>query len=186
MDSAEQAIYIGATLGNRYLVEAHLGDGNFSGVFAATDQQTGRKVAVKILSLRSTHSAEALLEFDGEKALLKLLAGCTHVVELLDDGTHQLELVAPPSENAVTIDVPYLVLELADASLSELLLERDRLPWQARLKLLRDLVKGVHQMHLGKVVNGLVFSAPQGAKIADLGRSKHTRDGPRFIAEALI
>jgi len=190
MDAAEQEIYIGVTLAGCYLIEAHLGSGNFSGVFRATDQHTEREVAVKILSFRSSHSADARIEFDGEKALLELLSGCSHVVNRVDDGTHQLELAAPGGA-IVKFDVPYLVLELADGCLAELLLNRARLPWQARLELYRDLVKGVHQMHLSNVVhrdvksdNSLVFSRPQGAKIADLGRSKNTADPSRFVAEA--
>jgi serine/threonine protein kinase len=193
MDTAEQGIYLGVTLDGRYLLNAHLGSGSFSGVFRATDQKTRREVAVKILTLRSSHSTDARVEFDGEKALLQMLVGRSHVVSLLDHGTHQLQLVAPPGENMVTIDVPYLVLELADASLAELLLNRTRLPWQARLELYRDVVKGVHQMHLEDIVhrdikseNSLVYSAPQQAKIADLGRSKHTRHPSRFIAEAYV
>jgi serine/threonine protein kinase len=119
-----------------------------------------------------------------------MLAGCSHVVNSIGDGTHQLELAAPGGAS-VKFDVPYLVLELADGSLAELLLNRARLPWQARLELYRDLVKGVHQMHLGGVVhrdvksdNSLIFSRPQGAKIADLGRSRNTVAQSRFVAEA--
>lgn len=193
MDPAEQEIYLGTVLGGRYLLNVHIGSGSFSGVFRATDEQTGRQVAVKILTLRSTHSTDARVEFEGEKSLLQMLVGCSHVVSLLDYGTHQLQLVAPPAGNKVTIDVPYLVLDLADACLAELLLNRHRLPWQARLELYRDLVKGVHQMHLGEVVhrdikseNSLVYSAPQQAKIGDLGRGKHTREPSRFVAEAYV
>ena len=190
MDAAEQQVYIGVTLAGRYLIETHIGSGNFSGVFRALDQSTGRQVAVKILSFRSAHSPEARIELDGEKALLELLSGSSHVVNLLDGGAHQLELAAPGGAT-VQFDVPYLVLELADGCLAELLLNRARLPWQARLELFRDLVKGVHQMHLSRVVhrdvksdNSLVFSRPQVAKIADLGRSKNTAEPARFVAEA--
>jgi transcriptional regulator with XRE-family HTH domain len=35
LEPAEQAIYLGVTLGSRYRVDAHIGDGNFSGVFRA-------------------------------------------------------------------------------------------------------------------------------------------------------
>lgn len=190
MDAAEQEIYVGLILAERYLIKAHIGSGNFSGVFRALDQKSGREVALKILSFRSAHSPEARIELDGEKALLALLSGSSHVVNLIDDGTHQLELAAQGGAT-VKFDVPYLVLELADGCLAELLLNRARLPWQARLELYRDLVKGVHQMHLSSVVhrdvksdNSLVFSRPQGAKIADLGRSKHTAEPKRFMVES--
>ncbi len=193
MEPSEQQIYLGVVLGGRYMVTAYLGSGNFSGVFQATDQHSGREVAVKVLSFKSIHSAEARVEFDGEKALLELLARCSHIVRLLDNGIHQLQMRVTPGEGTVTIDVPYLVLDLADASLSELLLNRARLPWYARLELFRDIVKGVHQMHLEQVVhrdiksdNSLVYSAPQQARIADLGRSKDTRASSRFIAEAYV
>src|ERR1039458_2159346 len=190
MDSAEQVIYMGVCLGGRYRVTQFIGSGNFSGVFRATDDDSGQEVAVKILSFRSGSLLEARLEFDGEKDLLQTLAGCSHVVNAIDHGSHPLTLTAPTGTPLV-VTIEYVVLELADACLSELLLFRNRLPWSDRLRLFRDIVKGVHQMHLRQVVhrdikadNSLVFSDTQSAKIADLGRSKDTSQPSQFISTA--
>jgi eukaryotic-like serine/threonine-protein kinase len=190
MDPAEQSIYLGATLGGRYRIEAAVGTGNFSGVFRATDETTGNEVAVKILSFRSSASPEARLEFEGERDLLEMLAGYSNVVAFLDSGRHTLSLATPGGVH-LPVDIDYLVVELAEGSLAEVILHRHRLPWKDRLSLFRGIAKGVHQMHLARCVhrdvksdNGLVFAGPVTAKVADLGRSRNTQEPPRFHAHA--
>lgn len=90
------------------------------------------------------------------------------------------------------LDVEYLVLEKASATLAELLLSRHQIGWEERLGLFRDVVKGAHQMHLREIVNRdlkgdnvLVFPLRRlaEAKVSDLGRSKDTKRGPRFAPD---
>lgn len=191
MDPAEQSAYIGETLDGRYEVEALIGSGHFSGVFRATDTQSGDAVAIKILSFRN--APEARIEFDGERELLEALTSCSNVLTLRDSGQHQLALQTTAGV-ALPVLVEFLVFELADANLTELLVRRHELPWEERLALFRDVAKGVHQMHIRQMVhrdtksdNALLFSAPDiTAKLADLGRSRDTTKPPRFSAEAYV
>jgi eukaryotic-like serine/threonine-protein kinase len=192
MDSTEQAVYVGELLDGRYQINAAIGSGNFSGVFRATDITDGADVAVKVLSFRSSSSPEARIEFDGEAELLGMLASCSNVVTLLGRGQHTITLSHGGVPLPVTVD--FLVLELADACLCDLLVRRHELAWSDRLRLFRGIVKGVHQMHLRRTVhrdlksdNGLVFSRPEEtAKVSDLGRSRDTHDPPRFRPEAYM
>lgn len=189
MDLAEAKIYLGERMCGRYLIREFLGSGAFAGVFEAVDEHAdGVPVAVKILSIQAAQSPDARLEFDGERELLRALTGCSNVVTLLDADQHTMTL----SANGVnfTVDASFLVLELAEASLAELLLDRRKISWSDRLQLFRDVAKGVHQMHLQRMVhrdakadNALVFPQQPLAKVSDLGRSCRTDNPRRFPLE---
>jgi eukaryotic-like serine/threonine-protein kinase len=186
----ENQVFTGAR--STYTVGKRLGDGGFAGVFAATEDATGRSVAVKVLAFHG-RPADAELEFDGERALLGMLTGCSNVATLLDHGQFefQMQVTAP---TGVPIDFParspFMVLELAQGSLDELLADRHKIAWDRKLLLFREVAKGVHQMHLKKMVhrdvkaeNALTFSQSPYAKITDLGRSKDTQQAPRFLSD---
>jgi serine/threonine protein kinase len=87
------------------------------------------------------------------------------------------------------MDVSFMVLELASASLADVLAQRQQIPWLDRLRLFRDVVKGAHQMHVQRILhrdiksdNVLLFETrPPLAKLSDLGRSKDTRQSPRVV-----
>jgi serine/threonine protein kinase len=148
-------------------------------------------VAVKILSLGSSQNADAVFEFHEEVRLLALLDGCSNIVRLHDEGQHQLAIQVQGSTGTVPMNVSFMVLELADAALVDLLVQRHLLDWRDRLQLYRDVVKGAHQMHFNRLVhrdiksdNVLIFEGrPPKAKLADFGRSKDTRQAPRALPE---
>lgn len=191
MDQAEAQIYVGQRLAGRYVISGFIGSGAFSGVFEAYDEQKGVPVAVKILSIQAAQAAGARVEFDGELELLSALVKSSNVVSLIDSGRHLMTL----SANGINfqVDVHFLVLELADGSLALLLLNRHQLAWGDRLALFREVTKGIHQMHLQRMVhrdakadNALVFSRAPIAKISDLGRSCHTEQPRRFSVDEYV
>src|SRR5205807_921718 len=113
-----------------------------------------------------------------------VLSACTNIVDLLDDGQHTLQLqIAGGPAGVFEVPVPYMILELAEASLADVIARRHALAWADRLKLYRDVVKGTHQMHLVQMVNrdlkadnALVLGDRNPvAKLSDFGRSKDTR-----------
>lgn len=189
MDPTERRILIGERLGGRYEVIDWVGGGAFAGVFRAADSATGEEVAAKVLSFQS--GPDERLEFDGERQLLEALRECSNVVGIRDAGVHTLQL--QKAALAVPLPVPYLVLELADASLAQLLLHRASLAWSDRLLVYRGAAKGVHQMHRRRFVhrdskadNVLVFGNPVDAKVGDLGRSRDTQAAARFAPVAYV
>jgi eukaryotic-like serine/threonine-protein kinase len=184
MDASERALYIGERLGGRYRVLEWRGGGAFAGVFRAEDSVVGVDVAVKVLSLRS--GAQAQVEFDGERDMLAALAHCGNVVRLLDSGTHDMVLRGAAG-GAMVAPMKYLVLELADANLAELLVRRRELDWPTKLDLFRGAVLGVHQVHRARCVhrdcksdNCLVMGGRPDAIVSDFGRSRDTRKPARF------
>lgn len=115
------------------------------------------------------------------------------MIELLDSGQHTVNLRHSPSGGRISVTTDFAVLELAAGSLADLLLYGPSFTWPDRLGLYRDVVKGVHQMHLKRIVhrdvkaeNGLVLERPPVAKIADLGRAHDTSEAPRFAVEAYL
>ncbi len=193
MDAAEAQLYIGTVLDGRYEVVQFLGEGHFSGVFEGLDRDSGKEVAIKVLSMRSSLDRTAVNEFAEEVRLLQALESCSNIVNIHADGTDTIEVSHTATGVSIQVPIVYVVLELADASLAELLLFRHQISWSERLTLLREVVKGVHQMHNRRMVhrdvkadNTLVFARGVKAKIADLGRSKDTTAAaavPAFMYE---
>ena len=183
MQRTEVQLYLGQHLGGRYEVLAFRGSGAFSGVFRALDNDNGREVAAKILSLRSSMDVTAVQEFEEERRLLAMLSHCSNIVELVDFGQHSLQIHATGGLGPIIVPVPFMVLEYADGTLAELLVQRHQIAWTERLSLYRDVVLGAHQMHVERVVHRdiktentlLVGNGGVTAKLSDLGRSKDTR-----------
>src|SRR2546429_6640210 len=87
---------VGALLDAKYRIERELGRGTYGTVYAARNESTGLRVAVKVLSRVGEDVAAARLR--RELAVLLRIPKHPHVVEVLDGG-----------ERA---GVPYLVMEL--------------------------------------------------------------------------
>ncbi len=193
MDRDEIELFLSETLSGRYRPTAYLGSGAFSGAFRTQDDRTQESFATKILKISQCHSEDALREFRDEVGMLGKLRGCDRVIGLIDSGQHTVTLHHSASGRSISVTTQFSVLELAAGSLAELLLYGPSFSWPDRLKLYRDVVKGVHQMHRHGIVhrdikaeNGLVTESRPGAKISDLGRSHDTSQPPRFAIDAYL
>ncbi|GEA81341.1 protein kinase domain-containing protein [Cellulomonas uda] len=190
---SEADLFVGRTLSGRWHVVKEIGGGGFGMVFAAQDLVDGREVAVKMLRLTSSSDPAARTEFDDEARFLERLRECNCVVDLLDKG-EDIQILSAEGPSG-KVDIPwnfrFMVLELADGCLTQLLLlDEATFAWRERLGVFRDVVKGVHQMHLKQVVdrdlkseNVLVFAtsgSAVAAKVADLGRARLMTEPPRF------
>ncbi len=188
MASGEAGAMIGQILDGKWEITRHINTSNFGHVYEGRSVSTGDTCAVKLLKTGRISDATALEDFRIEGDLLQMLAGCSNVIDLLDRGTFSITAtIEGPSgkPQPYPLEIPYIVLELADLCLADLISRRHELPWSDRLALFREVVKGVHQMHQRYVVNRdvksdnvlvLSVSARQtDAKIADLGRSSDTK-----------
>lgn len=193
----ESAMFVGKTLADRWHVVEELGRGGFGMVFGARDLRSGRHVAVKILRL--TAGTDGKLEFADEARFLRHLQGCERIIDLLDSGEEMQILTASTSQGAVELPLqfPFIVLELADGCLTDLLLlDTTVFEWVERLAVFRDAVKGIHQMHIHQVVNRdlksenmLVFSHGSSSvrgKVADLGRARLLSEPARFQTDDYV
>lgn len=161
--------------------------GQFSLVFEGTDTNSADDVALKVL-LPSPNAGD-LYEFEREGELLTNLEKSSNVVTLVKSGTATIGVTG---QHGIQVPLPfhYHVLELADGSLEEIVLQRNRVEVRERLQLWRSVVRGVHQMHIRQIVhrdlkssNCLVFASndiKERAKVSDLGRGSDTKLPPYF------
>jgi eukaryotic-like serine/threonine-protein kinase len=179
-------LFINEVAGGRFEIQRFIAPGGFGYVFEAFDRQSNEQVAIKILKFGVP--ASAALEFEGERDIVEMLDGCSCIVRGLGSGQHDMTITSATGASAV-ITASYLALELADACLAELVVQRQNLSWEDRLRLFRGVVKGVHQMHLQKVVhrdlkseNVLLFSDKGlvSSKLSDFGRSRILTRRARF------
>ena len=182
---------VGQILDGKWEILAHISTSNFGHVFEGRHLPSGDPCAIKLLRTNRIQDPTASDDFRVEGDLLEMLADCSNIIDLLDRGSHSITatLTGPSGPQPFPIQIPYIVLELADACLADLISRRHELPWVDRLALFREVVKGVHQMHQRQVVNRdvksdnvLVVEASSKkvyGKIADLGRSSNTRTPKR-------
>jgi serine/threonine protein kinase len=191
MDHPDRDVYLGEVLAGRWEIRAFLGSGHFSNVYEARDLATSDGCAVKILAMAHHGHPAATVEFETECELLRLLESRSHVIRRFDHGRHPMTVVVGTS--SVPLNVPFLVLEAAEGDLEELLLHRHTVEWEDKLKLFRDVAKGVHQMQLDRVVNRDLKSenillVANGrdvtAKVSDMGRGRSLRTPVRFSPQA--
>jgi eukaryotic-like serine/threonine-protein kinase len=195
MDGEAQAL-LGQVLDSKWEIIGHIDTSNFGHVFEGRRVPSGEPCAVKLLRAGRIQDATAIEDFQVEGDLLAMLAGCSNIIDLFDRGNHSISLTlqGPAGPQPFSIQLPYIVLELADVCLADLISRRHELPWSDRLALFREVVKGVHQMHQHQVVNRdiksnnvLIIEAASSrvdAKIADLGRSSDTRTSERVNIQA--
>ena len=122
------------------------------------------------------------------RELLERLLAASHVVEILDHGSHELSVAATAGGPACTLPVPYLVLERADACLATLLLYRARLPVGSPAQALSRHGPGhrpsnTHEttwsIEQRQVADGLVFSDPEAGEGSRSRPEQDTREAPR-------
>lgn len=186
----------GVSLGP-YELTQQISEGGFGHVFEAVHSGTGDRFAIKVLKLNPP--ANAVMDFQNEAILLRQLVGCDGIIDYIDEGTGSIDLQVGPGL-IVPVDVGYLVLARASGSLDELTrdpIARNSLPFLEKLRLWRDIVKAVRQMHgLGivhrdlKCSNCLLMvrdsdlSSYSDVKLGDFGRSKDLSQPLTKIAEA--
>lgn len=179
---------IGQDLGD-YTVGAFRGTGAFGVVHEGSHPRAGSSIALKVL--RPGADPQSQLEFQNEGTLLVALSSASRVVDIVDTRTETVN-VTLPFGGSMPVPIKFHVLELAECSLTDLIVDLHDLDWTTRLSLFRDVVLGTHQLHQKGIVhrdlktaNVLVFE--QGnrvvAKLNDFGRS---RDLAATAATAVI
>ena len=81
MDDSKQ--FIGSTFDGRYKIERVVGIGGMAFVYEATDEQTGGKVALKLLKEKFSDDTRAVKRFINESKSLELL-NHTNIVKIHD------------------------------------------------------------------------------------------------------
>jgi len=147
-----------------YGIDAVIGQGGMGTVFRATEQGTGREVAIKTLSASAFHDAEAARRFERE---IRLTRRCVH--------PHIVQSVA----SGEYLETPYLVMEYVDGSnLAELTRHERAFSVADSCELIRQAALGLHHAHeLGLVhrdvkPSNLLLNRRGVVKLADLGLAR--------------
>ena len=138
-------------------------------MFKSTDQRFDELVAVKVLKPDAAVHPASAVEFDHEGELLEALGRSRNVVGLLDSDSSTIDVSVDGTP--LPLPIRFHVMELADGALSELLPVRHELDWADKLRFFRDVVAGVHQMHVKKMVH-------RDLKASNVLCSTPKRDGP--------
>src|SRR5690349_14164300 len=100
-----QSNWIGQKVGDRYVIEALLGQGGMSAVYRATDPNLRRTVAVKLVHAHLTNDQEFVRRFETEAATVAQLRH-PNIIQVFDfdhdGGTYYMVLEFVPGETLHT------------------------------------------------------------------------------------
>lgn len=166
---------VGDRLGDRYRLEAAIGEGSGGRVFRAVDEDEDRTVVVKMLKLPATDRQAAIRDFVRE-AHLAARVDDPHVVGILDMG--------------VVADRPFLVMEhVAGGTLEERLEAEGRMAVPEAARIADQILAGLEAIHDRGIVHrdlkpsNVLLGGDDRARIADFGVA--TRQDPSATASGL-
>ena len=166
---------VGTELAGRYLIETLIGEGGMGRVYAASDQQLDRRVAIKIvreeLKDPATHD-----RFMREARAGGVADPCQRVQVLTEVGEHD-------GQN-------YLVMELLEGESLSARLSRGFLNIEEAAAIILPLMGAVAALHEAGLVHrdlkpSNVFLTAEGVKLLDFGLARHTRAEEAVTAPTL-
>lgn len=166
-EPAQDDEVVGTTIAGRYLMQAHIGGGQFGSVYRALDTHTQQTVAVKTI--------QRLDEYQGIQPHI------IREVSLLRDLQHENIVKFLSVHQSPTAAEFHLVFEYLDMDLGKFLREMRHegqlLPLPYLMRFTRDLLSGIHACHVRLVVHRdlkphNLLIGPQGLKIADFGLAR--------------
>ena len=149
-----------------YVLESFLGSGGYGEVWKATDQKTGRSVAIKFYTQRSASDVQQLAQEVGK---LVVLSADRYVVQLLDVGWN-----AQP---------PYYVMDYIDqGSLEERLDRQGVYAPEDAVELFREIAQGMMHLHGKGILHcdlkpaNVLLDEDDKPRLADFGQSRLSND----------
>ncbi len=164
----------GAVLDGRYHLEDSLGEGGMGRVYEATDQQLGRRVAIKLIREELTDPATRERFMREARAA----AALTHpnACRLYEVGEHEGQ--------------PFLVMELLHGESLSGRLARGHLPVEEAAALILPLLSALSALHHAGLIHrdlkpSNVFLTPDGVKLLDFGLARYMRSETALTAPTL-
>jgi len=171
---ADTETAVGTVLATRYRLEQALGEGGMGRVFAAVDQQLGRRVAVKLIRD----------DMQDDSARDRFLREARAAAVLTHPNACQLFEVAEHEGN------PFLVMELLQGESLADRLARERLSKDEAIATILPLMDALTKFHEAGLIHrdlkpSNVFLTPQGVKLLDFGLARRTQRSDAVTAPAL-
>ncbi|KNC56041.1 CMGC/MAPK protein kinase [Thecamonas trahens ATCC 50062] len=175
MDIGKHSFLVGGTefvIDKRYVIEhpVALGKGAYGTVCAAVDTVTGEEVAIKRIAEVFGHPIDAKRVLR-ELKLLRHLSNHENVIRILD-------IMTIPPEEAETFTTIYMVMELMDTDLHQIIKSGQELNEEHFTHFLYQVFRGLKYIHSAGVIHrdikpsNLVLNADCDMKICDLGLAR--------------
>lgn len=149
-----------------------IGEGGMADVYLAEHEETGKKVAVKLLIPRFNQSSQYQERFRREAEMAQELHH-PNIVEVIDSG----------KEGAFSY---FIVMEFMEAPTCSELLEKENIDWKTVVKIAIDVAEALSYVYseFGIVHRDVkpdnIFFDGEKAKVADLGLAKNPREDIRL------
>ncbi len=156
-------------IGPEYKIIRKIGSGAYSSVWDAIHVESGKKVAIK----KETDVFDDLIDCKRLLREVKLLRSLQHpnVVRLTD-------LLTPPRATVANFDTIYLVLDIADASLANLIKSHLHLDAKQVRKIMYNMLLGLNYVHSAGVLHrdlkpgNVLVNKDCSVRICDFGLSR--------------
>ena len=159
MDDSKQ--FIGATFDGRYKIERVVGIGGMAFVYEATDEQTGNKVALKLLKEKFSDDNRAVKRFINESKSLELL-NHTNIVKIHDI--------------SVETQYKYIVMEYINGiTLRKYMNYKRPLDWREAVEFTDQIAQALDNAHTKGIIHRDI--KPQNIMIMQGGKVKVTDFG---------
>ena len=131
--------YVGQAFDGRYKIEKTIGIGGMAVVFEATDLQTGKKVAVKMLKETNSQDTSAIKRFVTESKAIAML-NHPNIVKIYD--------ISVKGENK------YIVMELIKGiTLKEYITQKGKLDWRETAIFVEQILSALDHAHNQGVIH---------------------------------
>jgi serine/threonine protein kinase len=171
---AEIEATTGTVLSSRYRLEHPLGEGGMGRLFAAVDQQLGRRVAIKLIreGVDEPSSRDRFLREARAAAVLSHPNAC----QLFEVGQHD--------------GIQFLVMELLDGEPLSKRLESGPMSKEEAADVILPLMDALSAFHKAGLIHrdlkpANVFLTSQGVKLLDFGLARRTQRSDAVTAPAL-
>jgi formylglycine-generating enzyme required for sulfatase activity/predicted Ser/Thr protein kinase len=168
----------GRVFSGRYRIVKELGRGGMGVVYLAHDEELDMDVALKFLPVELANSHRALEQLQSE-AKLSMTLSHPNIMRL-----HNLDTAG---------QFKFLVMEYVDGpDLLDLLREKERLPLEEALPIIRQVCDGLDYAHSNRVLHrdlkpaNVMLSSKGQAKITDFGIARRMRESMSMVSQKTI